>query len=327
MSNIVSEFLGRLFYLVPGSPKTVQISVTNRCNFHCQMCQRFDLKVDLTEMPYELYESIIEKLPPKVKFAILTGWGEPLTHNRMVDMIKLAKKKGLNVRFTSNGELLTEELAQQMLDSGVDAITFSLDAIKYKADEVGHPISNQLDNITRLSQMIKTQNSPLRLYTQSVIQKNNTQDLLDIADFAIKHGLTRMRLTRLDTRFNDFDRPTFQEEKDLIKVLENKLKGTGVGLDFLPHIAFDGIAKHIYKLVYPWLHRGGNYCLRTYDDVYIEVNGTVSACCALPTLNLGDIKKESLLDIWNNSYFRNFQKEQNKICGKCDILKIKTHNR
>lgn len=323
---MIKEFVGRILYIVPNHPKTVQISITNVCNFNCKMCQRYDLKVDLKPMSLELFKDITNKLGA-IENVILTGWGEPLTHPDVIEMVKLCKQKGWNVRFTSNGNLLNDKMMDNLIEAGLDAITFSLDAINVDDAALGHPVKEQLENIKTLQKKIKDKKSKLKIYLQSMYHKGKKQDLFDVVNFAKEIKVDRVRLSRLDVRFHDFDRPTFKEEKEIIKEIESLLVGTKIGLDFLPHQALDGVAKLIMKIFYPVLHRFGKYCLRTYNDVYINVNGEVTPCCALPKLNLGDLKKDNLNTIWNNVNFKRFRIKQAIACGKCDVLKVKPFNK
>jgi len=320
------ELIGRILFIVPKLPKTAQVCITNKCNFNCQMCQRFDLQVPIKEMALEDFKIIVSKLKG-VKSIILTGWGEPLLHPNLIEMIKICKEKKLAVRFTTNGSLLNEEKAQQLIDSGLDAITFSVDEVKPKENSIGHEVKSQLENIIQLQRMIKNQNSGLEIYLQSVFQENNKKDLLEVADFATQNKLSRIRISRLDTRFHDFKRPGIKHEKQLIKDLEKQVKGSKVGIDFLPHTAFDGIFKSAYKILRLLLHRCGIYCLRTYNDVYVNVNGYATPCCALPHLKMGSLLKMDLGEIWNSEKFKHFRKNQNIYCGKCDVLHPRPHKR
>jgi len=322
MKRII-EFIRRFFFFIPRVPNTVQISITNQCNFNCQMCQRNDLGVKFDKMPFETFEKVINKLPSKVNDLILTGWGEPLTHNRLADMLLLCRKRGTKTRLTSNGALLSDDVINLLIDSELAAITFSMETIKPKVDSSGHEIKGQLEKISKLAEIVRKRGSVLKIYTQSVMQKDNHDDIMDIVDFAIENKLDRVRLTRLDIRFKEFDRPSFQDELELVKKIDKKLRGTGIGVDFLPHTAFDGFVKHFYRAIYRFLHRGGKYCLRTYGDVYVNIDGEVTPCCSLPTMGLASLLEEDLEKIWKNEHFKKFRTHQKYICGKCDILTVK----
>ncbi|MBT4723170.1 radical SAM protein [Candidatus Falkowbacteria bacterium] len=320
---MIKELIARIFYIIPKSPKTAQIGITNKCNFNCKMCQRFDLKVDIKQMEIDTFETIISKLNP-IENIILTGWGEPLLHPNLIKMIKLCKAKDKKVRFTSNGALLHDQLIKDLINSGLDEITFSVEEIDPSENSIGHDSSQQIGKIKRFLEINKGQ---VKVNIQTVLQKDNQEKIIDIAHFCKENKVDRLRLTRLDIRFHDFERPSIKEEKQLVNLITAILKNSKTGIDFLPHTAFDGFTKHIFKLIYPLLHRGGKYCLRTFDDIYINVNGGVTPCCALPKFELGNILDQDLPEVWNSCKFRNFRKHQKEICGKCDILTVKTYNK
>lgn len=323
---MIIEFLRRLFYIVPSEPTNVQISITNKCNFDCKMCQRFDLGVKLDHMALEDFKKILNNIG-NAKYVVLTGWGEPLLHPDLYEMIRLCKDNGLNVRFTSNGNLLTSEVGEKLINAGLDAITFSVDAINVADNQVGHPIMEQLDNIKSFVKQIKDKNAKVEVYLQSTYHKDKEQDLFDVVDFGKEIGVNRVRFSRLDIRFHEFPRPSFKDEKKLIKQIEEKIKDSSIGIDFLPHVASDGLSKFVFKLTNPFLHRFGKYCLRTYNDIYINVEGKATPCCGLPKHALGDAKEKTIKEIWNEPAFKNFRKNQLKVCGKCDVLKVKPFNK
>lgn len=323
---MILETLGRVFYIVPTMPKTAQICITNECNFNCAICQRRDLGVEIKGMNFDDFKRIVDRLLG-VKDIILTGWGEPLFYPKIVEAIEYCSAKGFKTRLTTNGALLNEDKANKLIEAGLDAITFSLDQIKNSDDNIGHIIINQLRNIKMLRTKIKERKSLLKIYTQSVYQLNGENNILDVVNFAIENDLDKVRISRLDIRFKKIDRPNYQAEKMLIKKIEQRIKNTKIELDFLPHTAFRGWKKIVYKIIRPFLHCCGKYCLRTYNDIYINENGMVTPCCALPNVFLGNIFNNKLRDIWLGAEFKNFRRQQAKICGKCDVLALKLRNK
>lgn len=322
---MIRDLLGRIFYILPPLPRTAQLAVTNRCNFSCQMCQRFDLKVKLVDMDFSVYQKILDRLTG-VENLILTSWGEPLLHPDFIKMLRLAKEKKFKTRFTTNGALLTEELMRAIIDSGVEAVTFSLDQINNYDGSLGHEIDGQLEKIIRLKEKIDQSGGRTKIYLQSTYHYGREQDIVEVAEFAARHHLDRLRLSRLDVRFHKFERPSLSDEKKLLKLLEEKFSAGELGIDFLPHAAFDGWRRTAYKLIAPLLHRGGRFCLRTYEDIYIDADGEVTPCCGLPWLSMGNILKNSLRDIWRGKKFRHFRRTQHLCCGNCDVLDLKPHH-
>jgi hypothetical protein len=62
-----------------------------------------------------------------------TGGGEPLRNPRLVEMVQAAKIAGCEVGFSTNGTRLTPQISEQLVESGLDWISFSIDAASASA--------------------------------------------------------------------------------------------------------------------------------------------------------------------------------------------------
>ena len=111
----------------------VRISVTDRCNLRCVYCMPEEGVESISHDRILRFQEIIRicrilasKGIRKVK---LTG-GEPLVRRGIVDLIADLKKiPGIeNVTITTNGVLL-EEMYDDLVEAGIDAITVSLDSL------------------------------------------------------------------------------------------------------------------------------------------------------------------------------------------------------
>src|SRR5512134_3536072 len=81
-----------------------QIEVTSRCTLRCRMCPRAALEDSWPELDlsWEAFQGIARAFP-EVQHVHLQGWGEPLLHPRLFEMIALAKRAGCRVGLTTNG--------------------------------------------------------------------------------------------------------------------------------------------------------------------------------------------------------------------------------
>jgi hypothetical protein len=61
------------------------------------------------------------------------GLGEPLLHPRLLDMVRLAKRRGLRAEVTINALLLDDELAAGLLEAGLDQLVVSIDGASAEA--------------------------------------------------------------------------------------------------------------------------------------------------------------------------------------------------
>lgn len=79
-------------------------------------------------MDMKLYKKIIDEVSGYMELIYLHGLGEPLFHPNIFEMIKYAKEKGLNVGLSSNATLLTPDFAKKIISSNLDYLILALDA-------------------------------------------------------------------------------------------------------------------------------------------------------------------------------------------------------
>ncbi len=114
--------------LVP--PDTLQISLTSRCNLRCKMCNAWKDAKKEDDLTLEEVKGVISQCKEwGVKEINLCG-GEPLISELIFDVIKFAKASDMKVILTTNGTLITEDLAKELIQSGLDIITISVDGSK-----------------------------------------------------------------------------------------------------------------------------------------------------------------------------------------------------
>ncbi len=320
---MIKEAVNRVVYKVPKAPSTVQFEVTNRCNLNCKMCPRKYLNVEYKDMKFSDFKKTVDNLAKNMKEIVLTGWGEPLVHPKLIDMIKYCKKKRFKVRLTTNGLLLNKKMQEKIIKSGLDKIVFSIDSIEENV--LAHWNVSVLDNIEQLLKL-KGKKKP-EIVLQTTLHKNREKDVYDVIRYAAEKGVKYVNLARLDIRFKKFikelKRPTINEEKKIFRKAEALGNKLGVQVDFVPLALFYGLNRKLYKLFRKSLHRFGKFCPKTFDYCYVNFKGFVTPCCNLPHLKIGDLKTEKIKKIWNNNEFMLFRKNQKKICAGCDVLEIK----
>ena len=81
-------------------------------------------------MELDLFKKIVDDAVELGTYSInLNLLNEPLTNPNLIEMIKYAKEKGIvDIHFHSHGGLLPEQIALELLDSGLDNIFFSIDS-------------------------------------------------------------------------------------------------------------------------------------------------------------------------------------------------------
>ena len=113
-------------------PPSVKTETSNRCNYKCSFCAlRTREKPGKEDMPWESLKHVMNI----TKAAGVKEWGcfylgeATMTPALLVDEIKYAKSIGFEYVFlTTNGSLLTQELAFSIMEAGLDSLKFSINA-------------------------------------------------------------------------------------------------------------------------------------------------------------------------------------------------------
>jgi MoaA/NifB/PqqE/SkfB family radical SAM enzyme len=104
-----------------------QIEVTSRCSVRCEMCPRSVLadRWPEVDLPWQSFQRIARAFD-RVEHVHLQGWGEPLLHPRLFDMIALAKGAGCRVGLTTNGMGLDRNTGKRLLDLNLNLLAVSI---------------------------------------------------------------------------------------------------------------------------------------------------------------------------------------------------------
>lgn len=146
-------------------PLFIDIEVTNMCNLKCPFCARTfkENKMQKGFIAFNTVKRIINEGADNnlygVKFNIR---GEPLLHPQIYEFIQYAKSKRLvDVYFNTNAMLLTKELADRLIDTGLDRISISIEGHTKKVYEkyrVGANFEKLVSNIENLQSLKRKRN-------------------------------------------------------------------------------------------------------------------------------------------------------------------------
>lgn len=276
-------------------PKTMMIETTNVCNLSCIYCKNplSFRKKGFIEM--ELFENIIQQAREAgVEEIGLYTIGEPLIHKECSEHIRFAKKEGIRyVYISSNGTLCNAELAKNIIDAGLDSLKFTISGGTRESylEIHGYDLFEQvLSNLKTIDRLRKEKNANLKIAVSCVLTKQNINE---------KDILKQILKPYVDTViFN----PVTHLAGQMLKQNEN-LYITG------------SIRKKITHVI----------CAHPWNRVHVTYNGLLTLCCAdfEDELIYGDLKKESLIDAWNNKKMQTWRVRhlnndlEGTICNEC----------
>jgi len=312
---------------VAQKPVVFQLESTNVCNVRCEMCPRTNkMQRKLGHMEPKLYEKIIGQIEPyspsellrwrkylamsdfknmfiksdedyfaftiSAESLTLHGFGDPLLDPHIVDRIKIAKLKNIPVYFSCNPNNMDESLLRRLLDAGLDYLKYSLEGLDAEIIRKYRGIKVDMDQI------------------YNIISKS-----IELVDQ--NHYRTLVILTML------LFGKTNEEATDA----------------FLKEWHGRGLFAYIKNAHHAWIYKDDDdfsntsqymrsYCEHPWMTVSILYDGTVVPC---PLdydgiLAMGNIKDQSLEEIWNSKKYCEFRKGHAEgsfpefhYCSICDL--------
>lgn len=121
---------------LPPLPGRVILDLRMACNLRCPMCpvhgedgESHDKAPLEGEMPREAVLDLLDELQPAGSLIHPQLYGEPLLAHNFADHVREIKARGLPMALNTNGLTLTEETARLLVETGVEAVMVSVDAL------------------------------------------------------------------------------------------------------------------------------------------------------------------------------------------------------
>jgi MoaA/NifB/PqqE/SkfB family radical SAM enzyme len=165
----------------PVLPEIVQIESTNLCNAKCVFCPRDEMHRTQGVMSFDLFRKIVDECAALgIMHVRVHNYGEPFMDRRLTEKVRYAKQKGIReVGMISNGSLITENVAREMIEAGLDAINISVDASGrevFDATRLGLNYDKVIANIERLVRIRSELGRKRPKLILSFVRQNNSVD-------------------------------------------------------------------------------------------------------------------------------------------------------
>ncbi len=308
------DYLRKFFYIVPKLPRQVNIEASNKCNLNCKICKRKELKISPSFLDFSKYTKIIDSLPKDVGEISFGGFGEQFLNPKVYDMIRYAKKADKKVSITTNGYfILNKNNRRRVLETNIDILRFSIETIKPINTE-GHVYNPKLLKACEQVRIERDNfDKKTALMFNTVVCATNFNQVIDIIKYGQSIGMDAVELLHLDKKQNQISKPIPKDEEiSLYKQIRKMNFNIRVPSLYDRYI---GVRRFAF--------RNMKYCPFTFDVCHITIDGDVTPCCfGLPRYKIGNIFESSLEQIWNSSAFKNFRKDQQKICAGCTLMRF-----
>jgi putative heme d1 biosynthesis radical SAM protein NirJ1 len=173
-----------------GAGPVVVWNSTRTCNLKCRHCyMSSDAKKYADELSTEEAKRFIDDLAEFNVPALLFSGGEPLIRPDFFELATYAASKGVRPTLSTNGTLITLEVAQKLKDIGVGYVGISLDGLqdvndKFRGKEGAFEAAMQgIKNCVAVDQ---------RVGLRFTINHHNIQELENIFDFIERENINRV---------------------------------------------------------------------------------------------------------------------------------------
>jgi MoaA/NifB/PqqE/SkfB family radical SAM enzyme len=179
------------------------IEPTNFCNIDCVTCMRSNWSVEIGRMSLLTFDRIVEELEtlsnrPAVFFG---GSGGPLSHSHQPPMIERVKSLGCRAEMITNGTLLTESKAREIIDAGLDLLWVSIDGAKpesYADVRLGAELPLVLENLKCFRRLRRPAHHPVpEIGIAFVAMKRNIADLPELLQLGKSLGVMHFHVSNL----------------------------------------------------------------------------------------------------------------------------------
>jgi radical SAM protein with 4Fe4S-binding SPASM domain len=319
-------------------PRILWIELSSKCPFDCIFCSRKTLHGDGKFMEMSLYRELLASLrdPEIIR---LNYSGESIHHPDLMEAISLASATGAFVELVSAFASLPLHHIEPLVRSGLDRLTVSIHTLDAKAYEEIYGFSSLNDLQSRLRALRDCQK---RLGT--------TKPMLDFAFVAMNRNLDQIGplasyARELGVR-DVFVHPLIRRDEIPVQFPE-ELNGKRLKGDFLEKLKteIDRVQGAFADVRFPvstheidpasGVNRYPNHhpgplpaearifsCDQSpWDSVHVLANGDVVSCEVRDGKPLGNLRTESLAEIWHGKEYQSFRHSYQQVrdhnCSDC----------
>lgn len=162
-------------------PSTFSIEVVLGCNLKCPECKIGNGTITRKKgsMSFDQYKIIADKIRPYAKYVYLHIWGEPLLNRDIIKIIEYTAEFS-KTNISTNGQLITESVARDLVNSGLTDIIVSIDGTTqyiYEQYRVGGSLSKAMSALKLLQKEKQDSNSSIRIIPQFVVFRHNEHQI------------------------------------------------------------------------------------------------------------------------------------------------------
>jgi len=322
------------------SPFLIVWNVTRMCNLRCKHCYALAGQKDPNELnEKEALEAVDRMAEAGLAYIALSG-GEPLIRPDIWKIIDRIRKKDMAFSIATNATLLTPAIAKRLKKLNCLYVQVSLDGAKPETHNWFHGRDAFERTIKGIKSAVK---EGIHVGVSATITRHNYREVPEMIDLAEKLGCkTFMHYNFIPAgRGEDIVKLdlTPQQREELLLMLARESKKRKISIlstacQFsrvciensaqkisMTHFDNSGIdASSPLSVLADFVGGCGTgrlYCALDYE-------GSITPCVFMPTIKLGNIRTDSLLEIWHHHEAFLKIRDRENFWGKCGTCQYRS---
>jgi SynChlorMet cassette radical SAM/SPASM protein ScmE len=326
------------------TPRSVDLSITNRCNLRCTYCSHFTGAGDVEQdLPREEWLQFFQELNRCAVMNATISGGEPFYRKDLKELVEGIVGNRMRFNILSNGTLITDEMAAFLASTNrCDGVQVSIDG----SVPTTHDAFRGEGNFLKAMQGIKClQNHDVPVSVRVTIHKHNVRDLENVARLLLEeiglpsfstNAASYMGLCRKNTDQVQLDVKERSRAMETLLKLEKKYNGRisatagplAEGRDWLE---METALREGQKSIDGRGYLSG--CNGPMNTLSVRADGIMNPCGQMSHIELGRINRDNLQEVWQEHPELKRLRERHKIalsdfefCQGCKYMNYCTGN-
>jgi len=326
------------------TPRSVDLSITNKCNLRCKYCSHFTGAGDVgQDLPREEWLRFFEELNRCAVMNVSLQGGEPFCREDLEELIEGIVRNRMRLSILSNGTLITDEIAAFLASTGrSDCVQISIDG----SIPMTHDAFRGDGNFFKAIEGIKSlQKHHLPVSVRVTIHRQNVRELDKIAKLLLEDiGLSGFSTNSASymglCRQNAEQVQLTVEERTLametLLELNNKYNGRiSATAGPLAEGKTWGLMEKARQKGQESVPGGGflTGCNGPQQTIAVRADGTMIPCIQMSHIEMGRINRDDLKTVWKEHPELKRLRERCTIplsdfefCQGCDYINYCTGN-
>lgn len=287
---------------LPDFPRIIDIEPAGLCNFRCIMCPVGVGALGRPQgfMKWEVWKKVVDECAPHGTALRPYGWGEPLLHPRIIDMIAYASKAGLMTHMNSNGSRLDQRMIEGLIDAGLTSLKLSFQGVDRESYAEMRSI-DFFESLIKRIEMVRAIRGHNKYPWLSVTTSTTWETPEQIEAFLERVGplVDEVHVGKTIFGYFDLDKAKLSEQK---RAKIEKL-----------------IAAQSSELKHPVP------CPQVFDSLSIHWDGKAAVCCnAYGSVGtFGNVAETPIKELWRDALIEEYRKRLAKkdydapLCREC----------